>query len=94
MGAAKDPREARERLATLVRSQVADSECWARAETMMRAQELRARLADIDVPLSADIAAALMASAMLLASTSPEWGGDYRDALADLAALGLDLFDG
>jgi hypothetical protein len=35
-----------------------------------------------------------MAAAMLLTSTSEEWGGDYRDALADLAALGLELFEG
>jgi hypothetical protein len=30
---------------------------------------------------------------MLLASTSEEWDGDYRDALGDVAALGLELFD-
>jgi hypothetical protein len=93
MGADSDRNESRQRLATLVRQQVADSECWARAETCLRADALRARLDDIAVPASADIAAALMAAAMLLASSSNEWGGDYRDALCDLAALGLELFD-
>jgi hypothetical protein len=34
-----------------------------------------------------------MAAAMLLASSSEEFGGDYRDALGDLAALGLELYE-
>ncbi len=94
MGERRDPGPGRERLTTLVRRQVAGSECWVRAETCLRAEELRARLDDLDVPVTPDVAAALMAAAMLLASTSDEWGGDYRDALADLAALGLELLDG
>ncbi len=94
MGERCDAGAGRERLATLVRTQVAGSECWMRAETCLRAEGLRARLDDLDVPVTPDVAAALMAAAMLLASTSDEWDGDYRDALADLAALGLELLDG
>jgi hypothetical protein len=86
--------ERRERLATLVRRQSAEIDCCGRAEIAVRASVLRDRLDEIGVVVTPDVAAALMAAAMLLASGTPEWGGDYRDALADLAGLGLELFDG
>lgn len=94
MGAASDGQEGREQLATLVRLQAAETECWARAETAVRASLLRDRLDEIGVDVTPEVAASLMAAAMLLASSSDEWGGDYRDALADLAGLGLELFEG
>jgi hypothetical protein len=94
VGAVSDRQEGRERLAELVRQQAAATECWARAETALRASLLRERLDDIGVVVTPDVAASLMAAAMLLASSSPEWGGDYRDALADLAGVGLELLDG
>jgi hypothetical protein len=87
-------RDSREQLATLVRTQTADQECWERAETVMRAGSLRDRLATIGVEITPDVAAALMAAAVSLAQGTEEWGGDYRDALCDLAALGLELFEG
>jgi hypothetical protein len=46
------------------------------------------------VTVTPDVAAALMAAAVVLASPTDEWGGDYRDALCDMAAVGLELFDG
>lgn len=78
----------------MVRQQVAEAECWARAETALRATFFRERLEEVGVDVTPDVAASLMAAAMLLASSSDEWGGDYRDALSDLASLGLELFDG
>jgi hypothetical protein len=89
-----DARDGRQQLITVVRGQAAATECWQRAETVLRAGELRERLDALGIAPTADLAAGLMAAAMLLAATSDEWGGDYRDALGDLAALGLELFEG
>jgi hypothetical protein len=83
----------REQLLTLIRQQAAETECWKRAEIVVLADLLRERFDVIGVEVTPDVAASLMAAAMLLASSSDEWGGDYRDALADLAALGLELFE-
>ena len=83
----------REQLVTLVRRQADETECWKRAETVLRAGAMRERLDAIGIDVTPEIAASFMAAAMLLASTSDEWGGDYRDALADVAALGLELFE-
>jgi len=86
--------DSRQQLATLIRTQTADHECWQRAETVLHAGSLRDRLGAIGVEVTPDVAAALMAAAVSLAQGSEEWGGDYRDALCDLAALGLELFEG
>lgn len=86
-------RDAWEQLLTIVRLQGDATDCWKRAENVLRADLLRSRLDEIAINITPDIAASLMAAAMLLASTSDEWGGDYRDALADLAAIGLELID-
>ena len=40
---------------------------------------------------SPDLSVALMALAMLLAENAPEWGGDARDVLGEVAQLGLAL---
>lgn len=78
-------------LATVVRSQIEAREPWERAECHLLEQELRDRLVALGVTPSADVAVALMAAAMLIAGRGPEWGGDYRDALSDVAALGCSL---
>jgi hypothetical protein len=83
-----------EQLAMLFREQRADVPCWERAGTVVRASELQGRLGALGVTVTPEVAASLMAAALVLASGSDEWGGDYRDALADLAAVGLELFDG
>jgi hypothetical protein len=93
VGAAGEHPQEHERLVTVVRLQADQTECWQRAETVLRAGELRDRLQQVGVEATSDVATALMAAAMLLASGSEEWGGDYRDALADLAALGLELLE-
>jgi hypothetical protein len=84
----------RDELVTLVRAQVAESECWQHAENVVIADVLRRRLEEVGIAITPEVAAALMAGAMVLVATSEEFGGDYRDALADLAALGLELLDG
>src|SRR4051794_13288311 len=85
--------EGRQRLVTIVRHQAAEAECWERAETVLRASTLRERLTELGIELTPDIACALMAAGMVMASGSPEFGGDYRDALGDLTAVGLTLLD-
>ena len=82
-----------DQLVGLIRLQADETECWQRAETVLRAGTLREELAALNIEMTPDIAASMMAVAMLLATGSEEWGGDYRDALADLAALGLELFE-
>ena len=61
------------------------------AGTYLLQVELRERLAVVGVEPSPDISVALMALAMLLAERAPEWGGDSRDTLAEIAQLGLSL---
>lgn len=76
------------------RQQAADQECWERAESVLRGDALRARLEELAVPVTPEVAVALMAAAQVLAEGSAEFGGDYRDGLADLAALGFTLLEG
>jgi hypothetical protein len=45
----------------------------------------------LGVEVTPDVSVALMAVAMLLAEHSPEFGGDARDALGEIAQLGLSL---
>lgn len=94
MAAQGDQQDGPEQLAMLIRQQAAEAECWDRADTVVRASTLRARLEVIGVAVTPEVATALMAAAMVLASGRSEWGGDYVDALGDMAALGLELFDG
>ncbi len=81
----------REVLEAAVRAQAAERLPWERAEHCVFESALRERLAQVGITPDADLAVALMATAMLLAEASPEWGGDYRDALADVAQAGLAL---
>lgn len=86
--------DGQERLQEVVRSQVQERQPWEHAEGHLREVALRERLSFLGVDATPDMALALMATAMLLAETSDEWGGDYRDALCDIAALGLGLLGG
>jgi hypothetical protein len=94
MSTTSDADERRQQLVRLIQQHAAAGECWERAEHVVRASELRERLAELGVDPSPEVAASLMATALLLAGASEEFGGDYRDALGDVAALGLELLDG
>jgi hypothetical protein len=61
------------------------------AGTYLLEVELRERLAVVGVEPSPDLSVALMALAMLLAEKAPEWGGDCRDTLAEIAQVGLSM---
>jgi hypothetical protein len=81
----------RESLTELIRTHLADRDVCERAGTYLLESELRDRLASLGVEPSPDVCVAFMAVAMLLAEHAPEWGGDCRDALAEIAQLGLSL---
>jgi hypothetical protein len=81
----------RQALEEAVRSQATAHQPWERAEHCLLEGLLRERLALLGIDPSAEVAATLMATAMLLAEYSPEFGGDYRDALAVVAQVGLAL---
>jgi hypothetical protein len=81
----------RESLTELIRTHLADRDVCERAGTYLLEAELRERLSALNVEPSPDVCVAFMAVAMLLAEHAPEWGGDCRDALAEIAQLGLSL---
>ena len=81
-------------LATLLRRQAASLECWELAELHLLEQAVREKLAELDIQPTADLATALMAVATLLTDRAPEWGGHARDALAEVAQVGLRLLEG
>ena len=83
----------RDRLATLVRRQAADLEPWQAAELHLLEQDFRERLAALGVAVTPDVAVALMATATLMGNAVPEWGGDARCALGEIAQLGLQLLE-
>lgn len=78
-------------LIELIRTQLAERDVCDVAGTYLLEAELRDRLAVLGVEPTPDLSVALMAVAMLLAEKSPEWGGDCRDALGEIAQLGLSL---
>jgi hypothetical protein len=84
----------RERMLSAMRAQGAERACWERAESVLRSEVLRHRLEELGIAADGDAPVALVAAALVLAQATEEWGGDYRDALADLAAVGLALLDG
>lgn len=84
----------RDQLATVVRAQAEDMEPWQSAELHLLEQALRARLDALGVELTPDVAVALMATATLLGTHVPEWGGDVRASLGEIALLGLALLEG
>jgi hypothetical protein len=83
--------DARGDLTELIRTQLAGRDVCAVAGTYLLEVELRERLALVGVEVTPDVSVALMAVAMLLAERSPEFGGDTRDALGEIAQLGLNL---
>ena len=86
-------RELRE-LAELIGRQAAELDVWEDAELCVLEVCLRERLALLGIEVTPELAAGLMATAQLLAERSPEWGGDARDTLAEVAVLGLRLLNG
>ena len=84
----------KERLATLVREQARCAEAWQTAEAHLLSVALRERLDALGIGVTPDVAVALMATATLLGTSTPEWGGDARCALSEIALLGLNLLDG
>lgn len=83
--------DARADLTELIRTQLADRDICDVAGTCLIEAELRERLALLGVAPTADVSVALMAVAMLLAEKAPEFGGDCRDTLGEIAQLGLAL---
>ena len=81
----------REELLRVVRVQAATREVWESGELHLLGMMLRDRLGVLHIEPGPEVALALMATAMLLAERSPEWGGDFRDALGEVAQLGLEL---
>jgi hypothetical protein len=51
------------------------------------------RLRILGVTPDANVAVTLMAAAYFLAEHTCEWGGDARDALGEIALLGLRLLE-
>ena len=86
-------RELRE-LAELIGRQAAELDVWEDAELCVLEVCLRERLALLGIEVTPELAAGLMATAQLLAERSPEWGGDARDTLSEVAVLGLRLLNG
>jgi hypothetical protein len=83
--------DARADLTELIRTQLADRDICDVAGTCLLEAELRERLALLGVEPTPDLSVALMAVAMLLAEHTPDFGGDCRDALGEIAQLGLSL---
>lgn len=83
----------RTELAALVRQQAADSEVWQEAELHLLERALIDRLESMGVAVTPDVAVALMATATLLGARVPEWGGDARCTLGEVALLGLRLLE-
>jgi hypothetical protein len=81
----------RANLTDLIRAQLAERDVWEVASTHVLCVELRDRLALLGVQVTPDVGVALMAVSMLLAEKAPEWGGDARDTLGEIAQLGLRL---
>jgi hypothetical protein len=83
--------EARAQLTEVIRSQLAERDICDVAGTCILEGELRERLELLGVEVTPDLSVAMMALAMLLAERAPEWGGDCRDTLGEIAQLGLSL---
>ncbi|MDP9402356.1 MAG: hypothetical protein M3P85_03275 [Actinomycetota bacterium] len=82
-----------EAVAAATRAQAAGLEAWEQAELHLLDGALRDRLSRLGLAPSAEIGATLMVVAQLLAEHSPEWGGDVRSTLAEVALLGLRLLE-
>lgn len=80
-------------LAELVARQAGNLDVWKDAELCVLEVLLRERLAALGIQASPDVGACMMAVAQLLSERTPEFGGDARDTLAEIAVLGLRLLD-
>lgn len=85
--------DGREQLSTLVRAQAASIDAGQAAELHLLELAFRDRLSKLGVEVCPDIATTLMAIATLLGEHAPEWGGDVRSQLAEIALLGLQLLE-
>ena len=86
-----DPQSPVDELAEVVGRHAATMEIWENAELCVIEALLLERLGVLGLEPKAELGVALMAVAQLLAERAPEWGGDARDALAEVAVLGLRL---
>jgi hypothetical protein len=86
--------QARNELETAVRAAACEAESWERAELHLLEQGFRERLALLQIDPTPDVAAALMAAACYFGEHTPEWGGDTRTTLCEIARLGLRLLEG
>ena len=84
----------RRQLAELVAQQAAEMEAWESGELYLLEVAFRERLALLGCTSNDQLGAALMTVAQLLAERCPEWGGDARTTLCDIAVLGLRLMEG
>jgi hypothetical protein len=80
--------------AEALRNTRADRQVWETAELHVLSVLLRERLDLLGIPPGPDAGAVLMVVTQLLCERAPEWGGDARDVLFEVALLGLDLLDG
>ncbi|MDQ3978297.1 MAG: hypothetical protein M3314_01920 [Actinomycetota bacterium] len=80
-------------LAELVGQQAGNLDVWTSAELCVLEVLLRERLTTLGIQPSPEVGACMMAVAQLLSERSPEFGGDARDALAEVAVLGLRLLE-
>jgi hypothetical protein len=80
-------------LTRIVRAQEREIEAWQAAELHLLEQAFRQRLDRLGIPPGPDLAVGLMAVATLLAAHVPEWGGDCRETLGEIALLGLRLLE-
>jgi hypothetical protein len=85
--------DARESLTDAVRAHACEATPWEQAEAHLLEQEYRARLAALHIEPTPDLAAALMAVAYFFGQYTPEFGGDVRCTLGEIALLGLHLLD-
>ena len=80
-----------EELVRLARSVGQAAEPWQTAEWYLLDRAFRHHLAELGLTPGPDAGALLIAAAFFLAEHTPEWGGDARDALAELTQLGLGV---
>jgi hypothetical protein len=80
-------------LAELVGHQASNLDVWENAELCVLEVILRERLATLGIDPTPEVGACLMAVAQMLSERAPEFGGDARDTLAEVAVLGLRLLD-
>jgi hypothetical protein len=80
-------------LSELVGQQAANLDVWKDAELCVLEVLFRERLATLGIEPSPAVGACMMAVAQLLSERAPEFGGDARDTLAEVAVLGLRLLD-